>query len=252
MQRSQPTPTTFRLRPIALGLMVCNLVAVAGVAWAQKAPTPAVTASSAQAAKPQEVKATKPDWKELTPAQQTALQPLAANWATLSKRQKDKWLELSKNFASLSAPEQAKLQARMASWATLSPQQRAQARLNFAEHQTLTDGLTPEQRKAQWQAYQLLSPEEKNKLATSSQKAPVGTATATRPTDVLNTSPPPQFGTAKVLGQQTGQQTSASKISVAPHIQKGNSVMADGAATPAVKTLPVNAPAGAAASPGRP
>lgn len=245
MQRSQPT-TAHRLRPIVLGLLACSLVTVAGMAWAQKAPMPASAASANAAPKPQDVKTAKPEWKELTPAQQTALAPLGANWATLSQGQKLKWLELSKNFATLPVPEQAKLQARMASWATLSPQQRAQARLNFAEHQALTDGLTPEQRKTQWQAYQLLSPEEKKKLAVNSQKAPIGTATATRPADVVKTSPPPQFGTAKVLGQQSNQQTITNKISVAPHIQKGNSVLPEGATKPAAKALSASPPAGAA------
>jgi Protein of unknown function (DUF3106) len=249
MHRSQPT--TPRRQPIALGVLACGLVAMAGLVWAQKtsAPlaAPAATASSSAVAKPQEVKTTKPDWKELSPAQQAALKPLGANWATLSPGQKNKWLEISKNFASLPATEQATMHNRMASWATLSPQQRAQARLNFSEHKALTDGLTPEQRKAQWQAYQLLSPEEKKKLAASSEKPAPGTAPATRTTEVLKSSPPPQFGTAKVLGQQGSQQTTTSKISVAPHIQKGNSVMADSAATPAAKSLLVSPPAGAAA-----
>jgi Protein of unknown function (DUF3106) len=230
MQRSRST-TPPRSQPIALGLLACGLVAVAGLTWAQKAPAPAATASTT-VAKPQEsVKATKTDWKELSAAQQAALKPLEANWPTLSQGQKNKWLEISKNFANLPVAEQATMHNRMTSWATLSPQQRAQARLNFSEHKALTDGLTPEQRKVQWQAYQLLSPEEKKKLAASSQKPIPSTATATRPTEVLKSSPPPQFGTAKVLGQQAGQQTTTNKISVAPHIQNGNSVKPHSLAT---------------------
>jgi hypothetical protein len=237
MHRSQPT-NTLRRQPIFLGVLMGSLVAVAGLAWAQKAPAPSVApagapaaASSSAVAKPQEVKTSKPDWKELSPVQQAALKPLGANWASLSQGQKNKWLEISKNFASLPAAEQATMHNRMASWATLSPQQRAQARLNFSEHKALTDGLTPEQRKAQWQAYQLLSPEEKIKLAASSQKPAPGTAPATRTTEVLNTTPPPQFGTAKVLAQRSGQQTITNKISVAPHIQNGNSVKPHSLAT---------------------
>jgi hypothetical protein len=227
MYRSQPT--TPRRQPLVVGLLACGLVVVAGLAWAQKTPAsvtaPTAAASSSTVAKAQEVKASKPDWKELTPAQQTALKPLGANWATLSQGQKNKWLEISKNFASLPATEQATMHNRMASWATLSPQQRAQARLNFSEHKALTDGLTPEQRKAQWQAYQLLSPEEKKKLAANSEKAAPGTAPATRTTEVLKSSPPPQFGTAKVLGKQSGQQTTTHKITVAPHVQNSNRLM---------------------------
>jgi hypothetical protein len=237
MHRSQLT--TPRRQPIILGLLACSLLVLAGAAWAQKLPAPAAAsaaASSSTSVKPQEsAKATKPDWKELTPVQQAALKPLGANWATLSQGQKNKWLEISKNFASLPAAEQATMHNRMASWATLSPQQRAQARLNFSEHKALTDGLTPEQRKVQWQAYQLLSPEEKQKLATSSQKPIPNTATATRPTEVLKNAPPPQFGTAKVLGQQAGQQTTTNKISVAPHIQNGNSVKPQSLTAPVAK-----------------
>ncbi len=233
MQRQPLTiPTRHCARAASLlvgALLLVGGLLVAGVTWAQKAQVPASpatpVATASASANPAAIKASKPDWKELTPAQQEALKPLGANWATLSVGQKLKWIELSKNFAALPANEQATLHTRMSSWATLSPQQRAQARLNFAEHQALTDGLTPEQRKAQWQAYQLLSPQEKQKLAANSQRPSVGTATATRPTEVLKSSPPPQFGTAKVLGQQSAAQTNTSKISIAPHVQNNNRLM---------------------------
>jgi Protein of unknown function (DUF3106) len=238
MQSNVSTPQLRRLA--APGLLACGLVVLASFAWAQKVqePTaPLASASAGAAAKPGIIKVSKPEWKELSPGQQDALKPLGANWATLSSGQKQKWLELSKNFAALPATEQATLHTRMSSWATLSPQQRAQARLNFAEHQALTDGLTTEQRKAQWQAYQLLSPEEKKKLAASSQKPSIGTATATRPTEVLKSSPPPQFGTAKVLGQQASSQqtsTGTSKISIAPHVQNSNRLMPQNTANASV------------------
>ena len=48
----------------------------------------------------------------------------------------------------------------MTEWAALSPQQRAQARLNFAEIKRLP----ADERKAKWEAYQALQPEEKRKL----------------------------------------------------------------------------------------
>lgn len=165
-------------------------------------------------------------WSALAPAQQTALAPLATTWPTLSSNQKNKWLALSKNYASLPAPEQSKLQARMSDWVKLSPQQRAQARLNFAENRALTNGLTADQRSAQWQAYQLLSPQEKQALAAGSAKPSVGTAASQIPTDPLKNSPPAQFGTAKVLERQASQPAiSARKIVVAPHLQNSNSLM---------------------------
>lgn len=223
---------------VIAGLLACGL-AVVGIsvglsAWAQTSSTSpaakptaiaAKTAASAPqlAAKTNAAKITKPEWQELSPTQQTALKPLVANWQTMSAGQKNKWIELSKNYATLPVAEQAKLHNRMAAWASLSPQQREQARLNFAEHQVLTQGLTPEQRKAQWQAYQLLSPEEKKKLAASSPKPPIGTAVTVRPADPLKNSPPPQFGTAQVLGKQTDP--TGRIISVAPHLQQGNRLM---------------------------
>jgi Protein of unknown function (DUF3106) len=209
---------------VVWGCVIAALMA-AGAVLAQVAnPVAASSASSAvKASSSTKSAVTKPEWKDLSPSQQVALKPLAANWQTLNEAQKRKWLELSKNYASLPAPEQTKMHARMADWASLSPQQRAQARLNFAEHQVLTQGLTPEQRKAQWQAYQLLSPEEKQKLAASSPKPPAGAATVAKPADPLKNSPPPTYGTAEVLNRIN--QSSSTKINVAPHVVNSNRLM---------------------------
>jgi Protein of unknown function (DUF3106) len=226
MPHSTPFGRISRKR-VAVGVLACGLLIAGVAAIAQTAlSTPAAPAT---ALKTSGAKVTAPDWKDLSPDQQTALKPLTANWQNMSPGQKRKWLELSKNYASIAPAEQAKLHARMSGWASLSSQQRAQARINFAENQALTDGLTPEQRKAQWQAYQLLSPEEKKKLAASSGNNAVNTAPNAKPTDPLKNSPPPQFGTAKVLGLQT--QPPASKIAVAPHLKKGNSIMPQTTAT---------------------
>ena len=72
--------------------------------------------------------------------------------------------------------EQDKLHSRMTEWAALSPQQRTQARLNFAE----TKQLSPDDKKAKWEAYQALPPEEKRKLAAGAAKPPP-TAAAVKP-----------------------------------------------------------------------
>lgn len=121
--------------------------------------------------------ASKPAWKELTPAQRQALQPLAPHWDRLSERHKLKWLALSKNYPALSSDEQVKLHLRMRKWATLSQQQRAQARQNFKE----IKGLSPEQKASQWEAYQALSPEEKRKLAQQARPQAAGVTTAVKP-----------------------------------------------------------------------
>lgn len=104
---------------------------------------------------------TKPTWAELNAQQQTSLAPLAATWRTLSEAQKRKWIALSRNYPTMQPPEQARLHSRMTEWANLSPQQRTLARLNFAA----TQAVPAPDKKAKWEAYQALSPEEKRKLA---------------------------------------------------------------------------------------
>lgn len=127
------------------------------------------------------------DWNSLTPAQHNALKPLTTSWTNLSDAQKRKWITLSANYPQMSVGEQTKLHERMAQWASLSPRQREQARLNFAE----TKQITPQQKTEKWQAYQALSPEEKQKLAKSAQPKPPRTALAAQPvaSDKINRMP---------------------------------------------------------------
>lgn len=139
---------------------------------------------------------TSPPWIELTPPQQQALGPLAATWSTISEAQKRKWLVLSKNFVSLSADEQAKLHSRMTEWAALSPQQRTLARLNFAR----TQRLSSDDKKAKWEAYQALPPEEKSKLAASAAKPPAAAA-AVKPVPARKLATMTQPGGVSTKGQ---------------------------------------------------
>ena len=99
----------------------------------------------------------------------------------MSEPQKRKWLEISKNYTGMTPQAQATLNSRMNEWVALSPQQRAQARLNFGKTQELARELTPEEKKARWEAYQALSPEEKQKLAATARPLPTGAATAIKP-----------------------------------------------------------------------
>jgi hypothetical protein len=149
------------------------------------AARPALPASAAKLAAKQR---TKPLWVELTPAQQQALMPLLSKWDTLSETQKRKWLALSQNFPKMSGAEQDKLHSRMTEWVALSPQQRTQARLNFGQ----TQQLSPDDKKAKWEAYQALPPEEKKKLAARAAKPPA-TAAAVKPVpnDKLAVAPKP-------------------------------------------------------------
>lgn len=116
--------------------------------------------------------AARPTWRELSPAQQQALSPLATHWDRLSEERKRKWLVISKDFSSRSPAEQVKLHRRMTEWVTLSQQQRIQARQNFSEIKKLS----PEQKASEWEAYQALSAEERRKLATQAPPHPTGLA----------------------------------------------------------------------------
>lgn len=189
---------TLRSHAIAAGLLLAAIAT--GTAWgadpAIATARPAGTAV-AQASKPSvstqapirpaQVRTapatraeSKPTWAELSPAQQQALAPLTGTWRVLGEAHKRKWLALSQNFATMPPAEQARLHSRMTEWAALSPQQRTLARLNFAEAQKVA----PTDKRAKWEAYQALPPEEKRKLAAgaaAAKPAPPPTALAVKP-----------------------------------------------------------------------
>ncbi|WP_052736170.1 DUF3106 domain-containing protein [Aquincola tertiaricarbonis] len=100
-------------------------------------------------------------WKRLSAPQRSALAPLERDWATLDASRQQKWLEIAARFPGMSADERERMQQRMAEWAKLSPRERGQARINFQEARQIS----PEERKARWESYQALPPDEKRRLA---------------------------------------------------------------------------------------
>ena len=125
-------------------------------------------------------------WQTLSKRQKQALAPLAGQWHELTAQQRQKWLTLSKNFLQLSDEEQLTLHGRMREWSALSPRQRSQARFHF----NATQSLSAQDKRAQWEAYQALSEQEKNKLA-SGPKPPVkSTARSFAPPSTRLVSPP--------------------------------------------------------------
>jgi hypothetical protein len=116
-------------------------------------------------------------WASLTKPQQTALAPLAKSWGALSEGQRRKWLAIAKNYPDLGPPEQEKLHSRMVEWAALSPKDREQARLNFAQSKAIGKS----DRAANWEAYQALSPDERQKLAAGAKAKSTGAAVAVKP-----------------------------------------------------------------------
>ncbi|HSV81931.1 MAG TPA: DUF3106 domain-containing protein [Ramlibacter sp.] len=213
-------------RPDTRCLAALAALLLAGGAWAsalaQAGPPPVAAPSSvanpppivnpstparpapARAAPAPKAEAT-PTWAELTPAQQQALAPLRASWVTLGEAHKRKWLAVSGNYPTMPPGEQARLHSRMAEWSALTPQQRVRARQNFFESQAV--GV--DDKKAKWEAYQALSPEEKRKLAAGAATArpvPPPTAAAVQPV-------PPQKLTSVPKPRQTDK---APRIAVVP------------------------------------
>lgn len=121
---------------------------VAGVAHAQSPAKPVPQADGTA-------------WTSLSQGQRKALKPLEAEWGRIDGPRQSKWLEIADRFHTLSPAEQARVQTRMEEWAKLTPKQRGQARMNFKEAQQVP----AQERKARWEAYQALPPEERKQLA---------------------------------------------------------------------------------------
>ncbi len=173
---------------VKLGLssaLVAALVAFASLVTAQNTTNLTSTSSAiaTQAAKPvlaaaKIAKTPAETWDKLTPTQKVALQPLSANWASLTEGHKRKWIAVSANFAQFSPEDKTKLHSRMTDWASLSAKQREQARINFAQTKTLT----PSDKQAKWESYKALPPETKQALANINvAPKPTGAATAAKP-----------------------------------------------------------------------
>lgn len=155
------------------------------------APQPAPTKAQLATPAPSSIE----NWNSLTAQQKEALAPLSAAWANISPVKKQKWLDISKGFALLSEDGKETLHLRMKEWVNLSPKQREQARINFAQ----TKKLTTDDKQTKWQAYQALSAEEKQKLASISTATKiVGAAPAIKPVpkDKLLTTPSQTSGIA--------------------------------------------------------
>ena len=117
------------------------------------------------------------NWELLSAAQKGALAPLQGAWGGMSDGSRRKWLALAKTYPSLGDAEREKMHSRMLEWAALSPKDRELARLNYAQSKTLPKS----DRAADWEAYQALSPEERQKLAQGAKNKPVGAAVVLKP-----------------------------------------------------------------------
>ena len=207
LSKNRHAVTGSALKPprMAVGLATMAALLIFSSSGFAQMPKPAIPASAAPTGR---AAPAGPAWSELTLLQQQALAPLSSSWNTsMSEPQKRKWLEISKNYSALPPEGQATLTSRMKEWVALSPQERAQARLNFGKTKELSKQLTAEEKKAQWEAYQALSPEEKHKLAANASPKPAGAATAIKPVA-------PQK--LAILPAQTASKPAAKIIPLAP------------------------------------
>jgi Protein of unknown function (DUF3106) len=182
--------TSRRLPPLnpraaaLLGLALLTLAASFGtVRHALAQPTAAVPSAEAGVL-----------WQDLPAGHRAVLKPLERDWRGIGAEQKQKWVELAARFPALSPEERGRVQARMTEWAQMSPRERGQARINFQEAKQVS----PQDRQAQWEAYQALTPEQKQQLAAraapvpkdNSRQANAAPARPSRAADPMDDSPP--------------------------------------------------------------
>ena len=245
------SPDSHRVTPaLVLALALLGALAFGGAqVWKQWrmapgtiVPTEALTAKSSARnndMRPESVTAPPagPGWELLDTPQKLALYPLAPRWAVLSEQQKRSWLAIAQGFPALPAAEQERLHNRMTDWASLSAQQRSQARLNYA----VTKKWAPDNKRAQWEAYQALSEAEKARLAEVAARRTMGAATAVHPVASRKL--------AKVPAAANGNVANPPKIPITPEWPQhrgsdvGNSSSLDTPKRPlVVETAPVNVP----------
>lgn len=180
---------------VQAGLTGIGALALAGAAWiflrpatpsAPAAPTPVTASATASMTSQPAPLAKKPDsakpasklaprsdtrpveksWTQLTAPQQAALMPLANEWNKLEPLRKQKWLEIANRFANMDLEEQERVHERMREWVQLTPEQRRLVRENYARSKKIEAGFKSEQ----WELYQQLPEEQKQKLAADAAK----------------------------------------------------------------------------------
>ncbi len=173
----------------ALRITAAALACALSLAAAAQTLAPAVVVPAAPVAKPAAQPAsTKPLWVSLTPAQKTALEPLNAEWDRMDATRKQKWLEIANRFAAMKPDEQARVHEKMREWVKMTPDERRLVRENY----TRAKKLDVTQKSEQWEKYQQLPEEQKQKLAADAALA------AKNKKQLTNLPPPNQVKTQTV------------------------------------------------------
>ncbi len=114
-------------------------------------------------------------WSSLSADQRVALAPLEREWSGIDAPRRSKWLEIAAKYPSMPPDEQLRMQERMKEWARMTPTERGHARLSYQGAKQLA----PQERQAQWEAYQALP--EANRRALAATASGPATATPRRP-----------------------------------------------------------------------
>jgi hypothetical protein len=177
-------------------------------------------------------------WGELKPAEQSILQPLQSDWATIDSPRKQKWLELAARFPTMSPTEQSRVQARMVEWTKLTPQERGQARVNFQEAKQLP----AQDRQSRWDAYQKLPDEQKRELAARAAPPALRASGQVSPKEVPAATPGRADKPSRDLPQPKSNLVPNPAISAAPKPVSPTIVQAGPGATTTMMTKRANPP----------
>lgn len=143
-----PAQTSAQAQPAAPNRVVAN-------------PSANPLANPATKPTPKPANEAKPRWQDLSGAQADILKPLEREWPSIDAERKQKWLAIAVKYPAMAPAEQARVQERMADWAKLSPKERGMARQQFQAAKRVA----PQDRPAQWEAYQALPVEQRRKLS---------------------------------------------------------------------------------------
>lgn len=177
-------------------------------------------------------------WDALTSGQRSALAPLQKDWSTLDNTSQEKWLALANRFPAMSQAERERIQARMTEWARTPSSERGKARLRFQHAKEIS----PEQRQAQWAAYQNLPEDQRRKLADDAAKKqkllaqPAASGVALSGQKLAGGSEPGTVAKSNIV--PSPKRSEAAQKSIAPTIVQAN----PGATTTLISKRPTPAP----------
>ncbi len=155
----------------------CCIAALPAMPSAAVQPAPRSTAqASGRPAAPASKTEEGARWPSLSPAQREALAPLEREWPSIDAGRKQKWLAIADRFRTLPPTERARITTRMTDWAQLTPAQRGEVRMRFQESRQVG----PRDRGARWEAYQRLTPAEREAFVARDGIAPGTPATTSR------------------------------------------------------------------------